>query len=87
MNISLPEELERLVKERVDSGLYGSASEVVREALRNLFFKDSPQLSAREAEHIRKVVLPRLKEIDDGTAELIPFEQAMREIDQEVFGE
>lgn len=36
MNISLPEELEQFVKMQVESGHYGSASEVVREALRNL---------------------------------------------------
>lgn len=36
MNISLPPELENRVRQRVESGLYGSASEVVREALRLL---------------------------------------------------
>lgn len=36
INISLPPELERRVRQRVESGLYGSASEVVREALRLL---------------------------------------------------
>jgi antitoxin ParD1/3/4 len=36
MNVSLTPELERLVSEKVESGLYGSASEVVREALRLL---------------------------------------------------
>lgn len=35
MNISLTPELERAVKEKVESGLYNNASEVVREALRN----------------------------------------------------
>lgn len=34
LNISLPIELETRVRERVASGLYGSASEVIREALR-----------------------------------------------------
>lgn len=34
MNISLTPELERAVKEKVDSGLYNNASEVIREALR-----------------------------------------------------
>ena len=36
MNVSLTPELERIVNENVSSGLYGSASEVVREALRLL---------------------------------------------------
>ncbi len=34
MHVSLTPELERLVKSHVDSGLYNSSSEVVREALR-----------------------------------------------------
>ena len=34
MNISLTPQLEELVKKKVESGLYGSASEVMREALR-----------------------------------------------------
>ena len=36
MNVSLTPQLEKLVKSKVDSGLYGSASEVMREALRLL---------------------------------------------------
>lgn len=34
INVSLPIELENRVREHVESGLYGSASEVIREALR-----------------------------------------------------
>lgn len=34
LNISLPAELENRVREHVASGMYGSASEVIREALR-----------------------------------------------------
>ena len=34
LNVSLPAELESRVREHVASGLYGSASEVIREALR-----------------------------------------------------
>ena len=40
MNVSLTPELERLVNEKVDSGLYQTASEVVREALRLLKERD-----------------------------------------------
>lgn len=36
MNISLPGELARFVREKVDGGHYSSVSEVVREALRRL---------------------------------------------------
>ena len=40
MNISLTPQLETLVKNKVDSGLYGSASEVMRDALRLLEERD-----------------------------------------------
>jgi len=34
LNISLPPELERRVRQHVETGLYSSASEVIRESLR-----------------------------------------------------
>jgi antitoxin ParD1/3/4 len=40
MNVSLTSELEKLVNEKVRSGLYQTASEVVREALRLLKQRD-----------------------------------------------
>jgi antitoxin ParD1/3/4 len=40
MNISLTRQLEDLVRSKVESGLYGSASEVMREALRLLEERD-----------------------------------------------
>ena len=36
MNVSITEKLEEFVNDKVESGLYNSASEVVREALRLL---------------------------------------------------
>jgi antitoxin ParD1/3/4 len=44
MNISLTPQLEALVKNKVASGLYGSASEVMRDALRLLEERDRRQL-------------------------------------------
>lgn len=43
MNVSLTPELEQLVNEKVDSGLYQTASEVVREALRLLKQRDDQE--------------------------------------------
>jgi len=44
MNISLTPQLEKLVKNKVESGLYGSASEVMRDALRLLEERDRRQI-------------------------------------------
>jgi antitoxin ParD1/3/4 len=61
MNISLTNELEEFVREKVSSGRYLSASEVVREALRLL----------EQHDELRNVKLDKLKrEISNGIAEL-----------------
>jgi antitoxin ParD1/3/4 len=49
MNISLTPQLEELVKRKVESGLYGSASEVIREALRLLEERDRVRVMRLEA--------------------------------------
>ena len=49
MNVSLTPSLERFVREKVDSGLYNSASEVVREALR-LLVAHAEEETARQAD-------------------------------------
>jgi antitoxin ParD1/3/4 len=41
MNVSLTPKLEALVREKVESGMYGNASEVVREAIRQMEERDS----------------------------------------------
>ncbi|MGA2938343.1 MAG: type II toxin-antitoxin system ParD family antitoxin [Syntrophobacteraceae bacterium] len=51
MNVSLTPQLEELVKKKVDSGLYGSASEVMREALRLLEERD--RIHALHIEELR----------------------------------
>ncbi|MCU0613100.1 MAG: type II toxin-antitoxin system ParD family antitoxin [Candidatus Eisenbacteria bacterium] len=49
MNVSLTPKLERFVQEKVASGLYASASEVVREALRVLEERDRIEESRQQA--------------------------------------
>lgn len=57
MNVNLTPQLEALVKQKVASGLYGSASEVVREALRLM----------EEQDRIRAIKLEQLRQdIRDG---------------------
>lgn len=52
MNVSLTPELEQYVQEKVSSGLYYSASEVVREGLRLL----------REREQLQQIRLQELRQ-------------------------
>ncbi|MCW5891360.1 MAG: type II toxin-antitoxin system ParD family antitoxin [bacterium] len=52
MNVSLTKELEQLVNDKVKSGLYLSASEVVREALRLLDERD--RLKSLRIEELRR---------------------------------
>lgn len=61
LNVSLPKELEARVREHVASGLYGSVSEVIREALR-LF---------ETYQSVQKSKLALLKaDIDQGMADI-----------------
>ena len=64
MNVSLSPELERRVAEKVASGLYTSASEVVREALRLLFEAD--ELKARRLEQLNTDIKVGLDQLDRG---------------------
>jgi putative addiction module CopG family antidote len=59
MNVSLTPELEALVNEKVRSGLYHTASEVVREALRLLKQRDDEVRRADQQAGVAPVVPPR----------------------------
>jgi antitoxin ParD1/3/4 len=64
MNVSLTPELERLVSRRVASGRYGSASEVVREALRLL--EERERFRQARLEQLRRDVSAGLRALDRG---------------------
>ena len=64
MNVNLTPQLEELVRAKVNSGLYASASEVVREGLRLI----------SEQDHLRQIKLDELRRevrtgLDSGTSE------------------
>lgn len=40
MNVSLTPQLEEIIRKKVESGMYGNASEVVREAIRLMDYQD-----------------------------------------------
>jgi len=72
MNVSLTPELEQLVSDKVKSGLYNSASEVVREALRLL--KEQDALKAYRLEELRREIAVGLQQADRG--EVAPLDIA-----------
>ena len=84
MHVSLTPELESMVKAQVESGMYPSASEVVREAL-SKFFGVEGEMSREQVERIREVVAPRLQALHDGSAPLQEFDTAFDQIEQAVF--
>lgn len=56
MHISLTDNLEAMVKSKVESGLYNNASEVVRDALRLMHDRDEDK-AARNAAFKREILL------------------------------
>ena len=49
MNVSLPQPLKRYVDDKVSSGVYGSASEFVREVIRQRYEQDQQRQEAKQA--------------------------------------
>ncbi len=73
MNVSLTPELEQLVRRKVESGLYNSASEVVRDALRLL--DDRDRFREMKIEELRKEIQ---KGLDSGPS--IPGDEVFARI-------
>lgn len=75
MHVSLTPKLEELVREKVESGLYNNASEVIREALRLM----------QEHDEIRRLKLERLRdELAKGEADLGAGRSTVLDEDQEI---
>jgi antitoxin ParD1/3/4 len=64
MNVSLTPELENFVNEKVKSGLYNSASEVLRESLRLL--KERDMLQEIQREELRREIMLGVEQIRNG---------------------
>ena len=64
LNVSLPPELEKRVRQHVDSGLYSSASEVIREALR--LFEAYQATQTASLESLRKDIAQGLTDVEGG---------------------
>ena len=80
MNVSLTPELERRIAEKVESGLYTTASEVVREGLRLLFARSD--LLEQQTACLRAEIEVGLDELDRG--EIVPMDAAFAEARERV---
>jgi antitoxin ParD1/3/4 len=70
MNVSLTPELEQYVSKKVESGLYQTASEVIREGLRLL--REKEELHQRKLEELRHEIQIGIDQADRG--ELSPLD-------------
>jgi len=64
MNISLTSELENFVARKVESGLYQTASEVIRDGLRLLRERD--ELRQQNLEELRRAIAIGIDQADQG---------------------
>jgi antitoxin ParD1/3/4 len=64
MNVSLTPELERFVQDKVNSGMYTSASEVIRESLRLLHTHDD--LQAQRVNQLNQAIDVGLQQLNSG---------------------
>lgn len=69
LNISLPAALENRVREQVSSGLYGSASEVVREALR--FFETYQNVQKASLSALKSDIERGLQDVEEGRVNVV----------------
>src|SRR5512134_1336405 len=76
LNVSLPPELEARVRQRVESGMYGSASEVIREALR--VFEVYEKAREAKIEALRTDIAKGLADIEAGRVAPLDIEAVKR---------
>jgi len=73
LNVSLPAELENRVRQHVASGMYGSASEVIREALR--LFETYQTVQASSLASLRADIDRGVEDIKAGRVEDLDMER------------
>lgn len=78
MNISLTPTLEEFVQHKVTSGLYNSASEVIREGLRLL--EDKEKYKEMKLQELRKEIQKGIDSLDRG--EGIPLEKVFDDLEK-----
>ncbi len=82
MNVNLTPKLEDLVRKKVASGLYNSASEVIRESLRLLEERD--RLRETRLEELRKEVAIGLEQLESGKRRSSNAEDIKRKVRERI---
>ena len=77
INVNLTPQLEAMVRDKVAGGLYGSASEVVREALR--LMQEQDQLRAMKLEQLRADIRAGLESGSAGELDVAAIKRRGRE--------
>ncbi len=72
LSITLPPEMASFIRQKVNSGLYGSNSEIIREALRGMMDRDRrlERLDTAFAQGVADADAGRVQDIDDVRADL-----------------
>lgn len=77
MNVSLTSELENYINEKVSSGRYNSASEVVRESLRLL--QDHDELQRIRRDELRREIMLGVEQIRNGESIILTTAEDRKE--------
>ncbi len=78
MHVSLTDRLEAWVREKVDSGLYNNASEVIREALRAKMRAEMSEAERLEA--LKAEIQIGLDQLDRGETETLTLDHLKAEL-------
>ena len=80
MNISLTNELMELVHQKVQSGLYNNASEVIREAIRNLD-QNEQLLYEFKLNKLKQTLKPSIDQVEQGQYSDYSYDELINDID------
>ncbi len=82
MNVSLTDELLALIQDKVASGMYNNASEVIREALRHLDANEE-LLHQLKLTQLKQALRPGIEQAENDEYAEYSYEKLMTEIDNE----
>jgi antitoxin ParD1/3/4 len=81
MNVSLTPELERFVNQKVESGRYQTASEVVREGLRLLLERE--ELHQKKLDELRRDIAIGMEQAEQGKVAPLDAKQTLARVRKE----